>query len=276
MKILILGASGFLGGKVHHRLSENPNFKVVGTSFKSCKNNEFIKINIKNENEIEEMFNENKADAVVWCLLDMSNEEELINIGLRNAMKNLNDNTKFIYISTDAFVDGKGNYSEDVSLKYYPCSNPLSGYINAKIEGEKVVKNHKNYVIIRTGPLYGQDVEGNWDKRVISLIEALSANRAISRSSNLYKTFVYVDNLADLIYEVIEMDFNGIIHVGPEEKESYYTFNRKMAEKLGLDEKLIAEDIISNDSAIENGIPLDTSMNTSKCRSIFKTEFKCL
>lgn len=49
-----------------------------------------------------------------------------------------------------------------------------------------------------------------------------------------------------------------------------------MAGKLEFDENLIVEEIINNDSAIENGIPLDTSMNTSKCRRIFKTKFKCL
>jgi len=84
---------------------------------------------------------------------------------------------------------------------------------------------------------------------------------------------VHVDNLADLINEMILIDLNGIIHVGPEQKESYYTFNRKMAQKLGLDENLIIDDLISNDNAIANGIPLDTSMNTDKCRRIFKTKF---
>jgi len=273
MKILILGASGFLGGKVYHKLSKNLNFKVAGTCFKSCKDNGLIKINIKDVNVTKEIFNEYKPDVVVWCLLDMNNEKELTDIGLRNIMENINDNTKFVYISTGALFEGKGNYSEEVTLKYYYCSNPLAGYVNAKIYAEKVVKNHKKHIIIRTGPLYGQDIEGNWDKRVANLIEALSENQTIFRSSNLYKTFVHIDNLADLINEMIEMDYNGIIHVGPVQKQSYYTFNRKMARKLGLDEKLIIEDIISNGNEIANVIPLDTSMNTDKCRRIFKTKF---
>lgn len=274
MKILILGASGFLGGKVYLKLRKQANFKVEGTCYKLYQKDNLRQVNVKNVNDIKEIFNEYKPDVVVWCLLDMNNEKELTDIGLTNIMRNIDNTTKFIYISTDAFAEGKSNYSEEVPLKYYSCSNPVAGYVNAKIEGEQIVKNHKNRIIIRTGPLYGQDLEGNWDKRIANLIDSLSQNQTIYRSSNLYKTFVCVDDLADLIYEMIEMDFEGLIHVGPEQKESYYTFNRKMARKLGLDENLIIEDTISIENAIASGISLDTSMNTSKCRMTFKTSFR--
>ncbi|WML33475.1 sugar nucleotide-binding protein [Clostridium sp. OS1-26] len=274
IKILILGASGFLGGKVYLKLKKQANFKVVGTCHKAYENDNLKRMNVKNVNDVKEIFNEYKPDVVVWCLLDRNNEKELTDIGLINIMRNIDNTTKFIYISTDAFVEGKGNYSEELLLNHYNCGNPVAGYVNAKVKGEEIVKNHKNHIIIRTGPLYGQDIEGNWDKRISNLIDSLSQNQTIHRSSNLYKTFVYVDDLADLIYEMIEMDFKGLIHVGPEQKESYYTFNRKMARKLGLDENLVIEDTISIENAIANGIPLDTSMNTSKCKMIFKTSFR--
>ncbi|WP_373897196.1 hypothetical protein ACER0A_000165 [Haloimpatiens sp. FM7315] len=114
--------------------------------------------------------------------------------------------------------------------------------------------------IVRTGPLYGQDVHGNWDKRIDNLINSLSQNQIICRSSNLYKTFVHVDDLTDLIFEMIEKNYRGIIHGGPENKESYYTFNKKIARKLNLDEGLINEDIIDKEYVKINGIPLDTSI----------------
>lgn len=274
MKILILGASGFLGGKIYLKLRKQSNFKVEGTCFKSYQNNNLIKMNVNDVNNVKEIFSKYKPDVVVWCLLNMNNEKELTDIGLLNIMQNIENTTKFIYISTDGFADGKGNYSEEIPLKYYSYSNPIAGYVNSKIDGEDIVKNHKNHIIIRTGPLYGQDIRGNWDKRIRNLMDSLYQNQKINRSSNLYKTFVCVDDLTDLINEMIEMDFNGLIHAGPEQKESYYTFNRKMARKLGLDENLIIEDMISIENAIANGIPLDTSMNTTKCRLTFKTRFR--
>jgi len=154
--------------------------------------------------------------------------------------------------------------------------NPIAGYVNAKIDGENIVRKNEKNVVVRTGPLYGQDAQGNWDKRVTDLINSLSQNKSIDRWSNLYKTFVHVEDLSDLICEVIEENYKGIIHAGPETKESYYTYNKKMAIKLTLNEELINEDIIDEEYAEINGIPLDTSMNTEKCKKLFTTRFRNL
>lgn len=274
MKILVLGASGFLGGKVYQRIEGNKDFEVKGTYFKSIRNRGLFKFDANNENEVKHLLYEFSPDAVIWCLMDMKNEGLLTDIGLKNMIENMSGSMRFIYISTDAFAEGKGNYNEGTVIKHYSSTNPLSGYVNAKIDGERIAASHKNHIIIRTGPLYGQDVFGNWDKRITVLIDSLSQNQSITRTSNLYKTFVYVDDLTEFIDEAVKSNYTGLIHVGPEEKESYYTFNKKMAKHLGFDDKLIKEDIISTEYADKNGIPLDTSMNTSRCRRIFKTKFR--
>jgi len=47
-----------------------------------------------------------------------------------------------------------------------------------------------------------------------------------------------------------------------------------MAINLNLNEELINEDIIDEEYAEIKGIPLDTSMNTEKCRKLFTTSFR--
>jgi dTDP-4-dehydrorhamnose reductase len=272
MKVLVLGASGFLGGKVYRNLKDK--YEVLGTYFSSKENDELARIDINNYNDVRKVFEEFKPDIVIWCLLNMNNEKKLTEIGLSNVIKSLDYSSKLIYISTDGFYGGNGDYREDVELKHYSVENPLSAYVNAKIDGEKAVISHKNHAIVRTGPLYGQDINNNWDKRITDLINTLSQNKKIYRSSNLYKTFVQVDDLANLIGEIVEKDYKGIIHVGPGEKESYFTFNRKIARKLNLNEELILEDIIEQEQSNLKGIPLDTSMNTEKCRRLFSTKFR--
>jgi dTDP-4-dehydrorhamnose reductase len=274
MKVLVLGASGFLGGRVYQRLKADKHFEVKGTCFKSSENNDLFRFNVNNEDEVKYLLHEFTPDVIIWCLMDMKNERLLTDFGLNYMVGNITDSTKFIYITTDAFVEGKGNYSENAAIKYYSNSNPLSGYVNAKIDGERIVCRLENYILVRTGPLYGQNAFGNWDKRISALIDSLSQNKSIIRTSNLYKTFVNADDQVEFINEVIQSNYRGLIHVGPGEKESYYTFNIKMAKHLGLDDKLIIEDIIDIEHANENGIPLDTSMNTSKCRQTFKTKFR--
>ena len=49
-----------------------------------------------------------------------------------------------------------------------------------------------------------------------------------------------------------------------------------MAIKLNLNEELINKDIVDEEYAEINGIPLDTSMNTEKCKKLFTTRFRNL
>ena len=84
----------------------------------------------------------------------------------------------------------------------------------------------------------------------------------------MFNTFVKVDELTYAILRLIKIDYKGIIHLGPENKESYYNYYRKMAIKLNLDYKLIKGNTIEENFARENGFSLDESLDTSKCRAL--------
>jgi dTDP-4-dehydrorhamnose reductase len=278
MNIIVLGASGFLGGKVYKKLKERPEFNTFGTCFCHRENGELYPLDVVDEIQVEEFFYRIKPDIVLWSLLngDYRDEGKLTHTGLINVIKHMNKACKLIYVTTDGFSEGRGNFSEEDAPSPVESDNPINLYIKAKIEGENIVRELNNYIIARTGPIYGEDILGRWDKRTKELIENLTMGREIVRTSNMYKTFVNVDSFAEALIEMIDIDFRGIIHVGPECRESYYTYNVKMAQKLGLDTSLIRENRISTEEALIRGICLDTSMNTSKCRKVLKTRFSSL
>lgn len=278
MNIIVLGASGFLGSKVYNRLRVLKKYNTCGTCFKHKQNSELIALDVIEDKEVEKLFSRVNPDIVLWSILshDYSMEDELTHKGLNNIIKYMKKSCKLIYITTDGFAESKGNYSEEDLPSYMEDTNPINLYVKAKIEAEGIVKKLNNYIIARTGPLYGMDSLGIWDKRTAELIENLSHSREIVRTSNLYKTFVNVDDLAAALVEMIQIDFTGVIHIGPENKESYYSYNIKMAEKLNLDASLIKENCISKVEAIQRLISLDTSMNTSKCRKVLKTRFRSI
>jgi dTDP-4-dehydrorhamnose reductase len=278
VNIILLGASGLLGGKVYKRLREKSEFNTYGTYLSHRENEDLFQLLVIDEAQVEELFDKVSPDAVLWSLLssDFKNESQLTHIGLINVIKHMEKSCKLIYVTTDGFSDGRGNYSEEDVPSYIESSNPVNLYIKAKIEAENIVKGLDDYVIARTGPIYGMDARGRWDKRTRELIENLSRGTEIIRTSNMYKTFVNVDDFAAALVEMIEIDFKGVIHVGPEKKESYYTYNTKLAQKLGSDVSLIRENQLSLEEAHSRSICLDTSMNTSKCREALKTRFRNL
>ena len=278
MNIVILGASGFLGSKVYDRLKIIPEFNTTGTCHRHKQSSELIAIDVVDEKQVKELFSNVKPDIVLWSLLSShySMEKELTHKGLINVIKHIKKSCKLIYVTTDGFAEGRGNYSEEDHPSYIESTRPIKQYLKAKIQAEYIVKNLDNYIIARTGPLYGMDALGKWDKRTGELFDNLSNGREIIRTSNLYKTFVNVDDFATALVELIQIHFKGVIHVGPEVKESYYSYNVKMAKKLNLDTSLIKENCISKYEAMQLSISLDTSMNTTKCRKVLKTRFRSI
>lgn len=278
MKGLVLGASGFLGGHVYHNLlGNNLSNEIIGTSYLSNEEN-LESINLNNGDEFEEFYKKRNPDFVIWTLMSADNEQLLIHKGLRNLLDVINEQTLLIYVSTDGiFPNGNGNFDESAEPAFLDPKNPLSTYTNAKLDGEKMIQTeHKNHIIIRTGPLYGQDIQGNWDTRVSALQTALKANKSYRRADNLFKTFVHVEDLANAIIELLTIKYRGFLHVGPRTKESYYTFNYKIATKLEIDYSLVNSDPIPIEVARKRGIHLDTSLNTTKCNSLLKTRFRTL
>lgn len=268
MKVLILGASGFLGGKVFQRIKVKAGFNVLGTCYHSNNKDDLIKLDITNEEKIKAIICEFKPDIILWSLMSKECEKDLVKIGLNNILKYIPTKQKLIFMSSNAVFRGngvKGNYSEEHKPIYINGNEPLDLYANAKIDGEKIVKKHENSIIIRPGAIFGQDINGEWDKRISDLINKLEHGKEVVRTKNLYNTFVKVDELVSAILELIKIDFKGIIHLGPEKKESYYDYYTKMAKKLNLDVTLIKSDMINE--------PRDLSIETFKCRGMLGDMF---
>ncbi|MBS5822688.1 MAG: sugar nucleotide-binding protein [Clostridium argentinense] len=268
MNILILGASGFLGGYIYEKVKSQLDFNVMGTCYRSNNCGDLIKLDVSNEEEVKDIIYKFKPDIILWSLISRESEKYLIEMGLNNILKYLSHKQKLIFMSTNAVFNGKGNYSEEDNPKYKNSNEPLALYSNAKIDGEKIVKEHDNHIIIRPGAIYGQDINGKWDKRISDLINKFEEKEEVVRTENLYNTFVKVDELAKAIIELIKCDYKGIIHLGPEKKESYYNYYRKMAIHLNLDTDLIKSNFIDEEYAAKNNRSLDLSINTSKCREV--------
>jgi dTDP-4-dehydrorhamnose reductase len=213
IKVLILGASGFLGGILYRKIKEDTDFWVLGTYYESKKDEDFIKLNVSNFIEVKTFLEHFKPDVIVWCLRAKTNEKELINDGLPNVLNNINQTCKFVFMSTNAvFGEGKGDFSEEDIPSYRNNGSAIASYSNAKIDGEKLVKEHENYIIIRPGAIHGQDINGKWDKRVSQLIEDLTAGKTVVKTTNLFNTFVEVNVLSDAIIKLIEIGYQGVIH----------------------------------------------------------------
>ncbi|TQR19427.1 sugar nucleotide-binding protein [Psychrobacillus vulpis] len=190
---------------------------------------------------MEKVIKQLEPDVVIWSLMNGEKENVLIDIGLTNVLAAIQKDTKLIYISTDAlFVDGIGDYIEADQKGSLPKDAPLSTYVNAKRRAESIIKRrHVNHVILRTSPLYGEDFNQNIEQRTQRILIQIKEKQYTEATQNLYKTFVHVHDLAKAILEISVKEYTGILHLGPMQNESYYTFYKKRLKQLGYDNSVI-------------------------------------
>ncbi|MDP4086858.1 MAG: sugar nucleotide-binding protein [Bacillota bacterium] len=271
-RLLILGATGFLGSTIFEFAKKSGMFDVTGTSRQLVNQLNYVSLDVTNRVDLGKTISEQNPSIIIWSLMDQDNEMYLIENGLKNLLEIVDKRTKFLYISTDAFFNEQiGHYHESYALR--PTlfnSTRMSNYAKAKLTGEIIVQeNHPNHIIIRTGPLYGKDGNNHIEKRTERIIKLICNNESnINIPTNLIKTFVHVEDVANAILELCLKDHRGIIHLGPAKKESYFTFFKKRLQQLGYNNEVLCP--------VLDDHPNDSSLDTQFAYSILDIEFRAL
>jgi len=171
-------------------------------------------------------------------------------------------NAKLVYISTDYVFDGdKGMYKED------DLTNPIDYYGETKLEGEKAVKDLRDYIIVRPSVLYGWNpIKQNF---VTWVMQELKKGNAIDIVKDQFNSPTLADNLAELILELIEKEETGIFHISGSERISRFDFAIKIAEVFDLNKGLI-KPITSDQLNWIAKRPMDSSLDVSKISRIKK------
>ena len=279
MRILIIGASGFLGSFCYGELSERPDNAVTGTYGRSKTLPEFVHIDLTSPDSVRNVMLNTNPDIVIWCAKHSSpqlSEETINQIGLSSIFKHSSPNMRLVFVSTDGLLPGlKGPYSETAYPTPVLAETPVALYTNSKIESEKyIASSFQNYCILRVGPIYGRDLNGNWDPRITALLESFERNEVVTRPTNILRTFIHVRDLASAICEIAFKDVQGIFHFGPAKAENYFDFAVAVADAFGYDRTLVVPTLISDSVAQLKHLKMDATMDTSKATACLSTTFR--
>lgn len=269
--VLVIGSSGMLGKDISQVFKEN-GFTVIGADINNICNNfldRFYKIDIRNQQDILKLLENEKPHLIIYtaAIVNLNvceeNKElaESIHVEVPEfILQSINDDVKFVYISTDSVFDGEeGNYVETDLV------NPLNYYSYSKYLGEKACLNYKNSIIVRTN-IFGFN---NPLKQSLAewAIQKLKSGERIVGFDDVIFNAIYTMDLSRILYDISQLDLNGIINIAAKGKYSKYEFLISLALGLGFDTNLIDKGS-SQDVTFPIKRPLKTYLNTTLIESM--------
>lgn len=232
MKILITGASSYVGARIYSDLKNK--FDVIGTYYTNKLFPELELLDIRNKSEVEKFVQKTKPDVIVhvaanasgsWC---EQNPEQAIAInqdGTQNIAEAANDfNAKVIFISSLA------------------VANTESLYGRTKIAGENFVKNVKNGdIILRPSLIVGFSPNTTNDRPFNRFLKSITEQTPAIYDTSWKFQPTWLKHISEIIELIIEKNIvNEIIPICVPEIKTRYDIAKDVLTDFGID--VISED----------------------------------
>lgn len=247
MRILVIGASGFIGRYVMRRLGASPDHAVSGTCWSgrpADDSNAWHQVELTDTTALERLFDETRPEAVIHlaAIADIGAAERdperatAVNVSATSTIVRLCERhgSRLIFVSTECVFDGaRGFYREDETPR------PTTHYGRTKWEAEQeVVWLAESWSVIRTSIVYGWPHPGKpnfapW------LIENLRGGQPYHAPTDVLRTPVYVEHLVDGIERTVAGNYPGILHVAGRDWVSMHEFAAAIADAFNLDANLV-------------------------------------
>lgn len=232
--VLIVGASGFVGGALRRMYGE----RALGTCWRTA-GRDLERLDIRDAAAVEALIERLQPRYVLHtaaqpnvdrCEIEVEESYQVNVVGTRNvASAARRVAARYVYFSTDYVFNGKtGPAPVDAA------TDPLSVYGRHKLAAETFVRdNLDDYVIARVCGVFGFQPQGK--NFIMALLDKGRRGDAMRVPCDQWGTPTYVDNLAEAVRELADSDFVGIAHpVGPDFL-TRMEFARLAAEVLELD-----------------------------------------
>ena len=268
-KLLVTGASGFLGWNLCHAAQKN--WEVYGTYFSQkvdLPGASLFKTDIRDYQAIAEVFNAVKPDAVIhtaaaskpnFCQTHPE-ESYAINVtGSINIARLCSEyNIPCAFTSTDLVFNGEDSfYSEEDPV------SPICYYGEQKVAAEIKMREITDAIALCRMPL----MFGKPSPVSPSFLQGMISNLKEGKELNLFidefRTPASGTAAAFGLLLAIEKEVKGILHLGGNERISRYEFGLLLADILNLPKKLIKPGKQADVVMVAKRSP-DTSLNNSK------------
>jgi dTDP-4-dehydrorhamnose reductase len=273
-RVLITGASGFLGSNLAHLAAEK-GYQVWGSYHSQpfqLKGVEALKLDICLPGAIEAAFKEAKPDFVFHlaamsqpdaCAKDAASCRQINVQGSKLlAEACARHQAKLIFTSSDLVFDGTVHFTREEDP-----ARPLGVYGQSKLDAEKAVLNVEgaHAAAVRTVLMYGwgrakgRSFAENW-------LRALLTNQPLRTFNDQYRCPIWAGDLCDALLKIAEGDLRGVYHAAGPERMNRSDFARHLAIEFALNPDLVLP-ISMADFVFDDPRPKECSLNIEKLQA---------
>ncbi|MBC3764194.1 sugar nucleotide-binding protein [Quadrisphaera oryzae] len=255
MNLLVLGASGLLGGQVLRQAQLN-GARVTGTYWTTPPQStgaEWLQLDVRDPGMVRALLAQTRPDVVIDAAYrqdDWATTAE----GPANIAKAAGAvGARLVFVSSDAVFSGRGSpYTETAA------PDPVTRYGAAKVAAEVAVQElAPSAVVVRTSLIITDTGASAHEQRAASA--AAGAGGALFVDD--IRCPVHVDDLASALLELAASDRSGVHHVAGPDAVSRYELGRLIAVRDGLDPEKIPR---AHRSDLGPAEPLDVRLD---CRA---------
>ncbi|OPZ90178.1 MAG: dTDP-4-dehydrorhamnose reductase [Firmicutes bacterium ADurb.Bin419] len=223
MKLIVIGASGFIGSHVYS-LSKKVGYDVVGT-YTSKYSNGLLKYDLLTDNIFEKIpeFFIDKSDKVVAVIcsaitkIDFCQQQKELsyNINVKSTIslveKLSEQNIKTVFLSTDNVFDGERGYYDESDE-----ANPINEYGSQKFEAERyILSKIPESLVLRLSKIVGDDPS---EEHIFSeLYRRVSDSICLDCIEGQIFSPTYVDDVVKGILISLEKGLTGLYHLSNSE-----------------------------------------------------------
>jgi dTDP-4-dehydrorhamnose reductase len=248
-RILILGASGFLGGTIYKELCSY--FNTFGTyctdNLAHSKNKHFFQYRVE-EDDIYEILNAVKPSIIISALRGDFSKQVIAHKHISEYI--LTNKSKLIFLSSANVFDA---YSKYPSYEYdKTLTHSIYGHFKIKIENMLLRLPKRKVAILRLPMVFGIH-----SPRIQEIIQNLEDKAPIEVFPNLIMNVTTDSKVTQQIHYIINRNKSGIFHLGSTDLVHHNDFIKEIVESLGYDHAIYKNVYTTNDDRYLAVLPKD-------------------
>ncbi len=268
-KLLVTGASGFLGWNLCHVAKQN--WQVSGTYFTNSvalDDVDFYKVNLTDYTALKQFLTTLQPDAVIhlaaaskpnFCQTNAEISYSInVTASVYLAQLCAAVNIPFVFTSTDLVFDGQDSfYKESDSV------SPICIYGEHKVIAEQKIQEIYPVAALCRMPLMFGLPSPVANSFIQGFIKTLKAGQELNLFVDEFRTPVSATTAAQGLLLALEKQVQGILHLGGKERISRYEFGLLLAKICHLNSDLIVQGK-QQDLVMAAPRSPDTSLDSSK------------